>query len=188
MNTPTIWELRCAAVNDYAMVVPLHPNDVSAGRFRVDGRPLTWDRRPKVGFADSTHKRDKRPPADVSAMVPGVLVLNRRAQDVLGPFLSKFGQLLELEAEPGAAILYFFNVTCLVHCVDVERSEKNELGRIRLEAFDTSNVPAEPAVFKDPATAKSRIYINEAGKATIEGMVAAAGLTGIECGPPAPSL
>lgn len=188
MNTPTIWELRCAAINDHAMVVPVHPSDVSAGRFRVDGRPLTWNQRPMVGFADSTRKRDKRPPADVSAMVPGVLVLNRCARDVLGPFLSKFGQLLELEAESGATILYFFNVTHLVHCVDVERSEKNELGRIRLEAFDVSNVPMEPAVFKDPATARSRIYINDAGKAMIEAMAAAAGLTGIECGQPAPSL
>lgn len=188
MNIPTIWELRCAAVNDHAMVVPLHPSDVSAGCFRVDGRPLSWNRRPMVGFADSTRKQDKRPPADVSAMMPGVLVLNRRAHDVLGPFLSKFGQLLELEAEPGAAILYFFNVTHLVHCVDADRSERNELGRIRLEAFDTSNVPMEPVVFKDPATARSRIYINDAGKAAVETMVAAAGLTGIECGPPGPSL
>ncbi|MGN6704477.1 MAG: hypothetical protein ACTHJO_00350 [Rhodanobacter sp.] len=188
MNTRTIWELRCAAVNDHAMVVPLHPSDVSAGCFRVDGKPLAWNRRPMVGFADSTHKRDQRPPADVSAMVPGVLVLNRSARDVLGPFLSKFGQLLELEAEPGAAILYFFNVTRLVHCVDVERSEKNELGRIRLEAFDMSNVPMEPAVFKDPVTARSRIYINDGGKAAVETMVADAGLTGIECGRPAPSL
>lgn len=183
-----IWELRCAAVNDHAMVVPLHPSDVSAGRFRVDGKPLAWDRRPRVEFADSSRRQDKRPPADISAMVPGALVLNRRAFDALGPFLSKFGQLLELEAESGAAILHFFNATHLVHCVDVERSEKNELGRIRLEVFDKSNIPMEPSVFKDPATARSRIYVNDAGKAVIDAIVASAGLTGIECGPLAPSL
>lgn len=187
MNTAVIWELRCAAVDEHAMVVPLQPTDASAGRFRVDGHPLAWDRRPVVGFADSTRK-NKRAPADVSAMVPGALVLNGRANDALGPFLSAFGQLLELEAEPGGVVLRFYNVTHLVPCVDVERSEKNELGRIRREAFDMSRIPTEPSIFKDPATARSRIYINDAGKAVIDRIIDAAGLTGIECGPLAPSL
>ncbi|WP_097459405.1 hypothetical protein [Mangrovitalea sediminis] len=55
------------------------------------------------------------------------------------------------------------------------------LGRIRREAFDASNVPTEAAVFKDPATARSRIYINRAGKAIVDELIASAGLTGIEC-------
>ena len=50
------------------------------------------------------------------------------------------------------------------------------------------DVPAEAAVFKDPATARSRMYVNDAGKAIIDELVASAGLSGIECGPPEPRL
>ncbi|QRP65199.1 hypothetical protein I6J77_07145 [Rhodanobacter sp. FDAARGOS 1247] len=194
-----IWELRCASINDYAMTVPLDKSDMRAYLFDVNGEPLNWKRVPHVGFADSSRKKHKRPPADVSVMVPGALVLNGRAYAVLGPFLSRFGQLLELrtetgldprefynEAEPGTR--YFYNVTHLVPCVDLERSARNDLGHIRLEVFDTTNVPVEAAVFKDPATAKSRIYVNDAGKALIDELVASAGLSGIECAPPRPRL
>lgn len=51
-----------------------------------------------------------------------------------------------------------------------------------------SRIPAEPSIFKNPATARSRIYINDAGKAVVDRIIAAAGLTGIECGPLAPGL
>lgn len=177
----TIWELRCAAVNDYAMAVPLNPSDAAAGLFRVNGMPLDWKVPPRIGFADSTRRNHERPPADVSAMVPGALVLNSRANEVLAPFLSAFGQLLELDSQAEASPHYFYNVTHLVPCVDVGRSEKNELGRLRMESFDISKVPAEAAVFKDPVTARSRIYVNDAGKAIIDDLVTKAGLSGIEC-------
>ncbi|MBD8879571.1 hypothetical protein IHE49_03645 [Rhodanobacter sp. 7MK24] len=184
----TIWELRCASVNDYAMAVPLNPGDVSAGLFRIDGKPLEWKRPPRIGFADSTRKNHERPPADVSAMVPGAMVLNAHAHAVLAPFLSAFGQLLELDSEGAPGPRFFYNVTHLVRCVDVEHSEKNELGRIRREVFDLSKVPAEAAVFKDPATARSRIYVNDAGKAVIDQLIASTGLSGIECGMLEPTL
>ena len=191
-KTMTMWELRCASINDYPMVVLLDRDDRRAGFFDADGEPQHWAKVPRIGFADSSRKKHKKPPADVSMMQWGVLVLNARAYEVLGPFLSKFGQLLELlsetgldpryfynEAEPGTH--YFYNVTNLVPCVDAEHSERNELGRIQREVFDTSNLPTEAAVFKDPATARSRIYINDAGKAIVDELVASAGLTGIEC-------
>ena len=188
----TMWELRCASINDYSMVVLLDGDDRHAGFFDADGEPQHWDEVPRIGFADSSRKKHKRPPADVSMMQRGVLVLNARAYEVLGPFLSTFGQLLELHSETGLdpryfyneaepSTHYFYNVTNLVSCVDVEHSERNELGRIRREAFDTSNVPTEAAIFKDPATARSRIYINRAGKAIVDELIASAGLTGIEC-------
>lgn len=194
-----IWELRCANVDDYSMAVPLDKSDISAQIFRVNGEPLHWGKVPRIGFADSSRKKHKKPPADVSLMQWGVLVLNARANEVLGPFLSKFGQLLELRSETGLdpgefyneaepTTHYFYNVTNLVSCVDAEKSERNRLGHIRREVFDTSNVPAEAAVFKDPEMARTRIYVNDAGKAIIEELVASAGLTGIECGPPEPRL
>jgi len=182
----TILELRYASINDYAMVVPLRQDDLMARRFDTDGSPKDWIDRPLVGFADSTRRKNKRAPADVSVMVPGALVLNKRACDALGPLLLKFGQLLELECEVGAEIRYFYNVTNLLPCVDVARSEKNEFGDIRLEAFDESKVPKEAAIFKDPATADLRIYANATAAALIQERAAAAGLTGIECGPVEP--
>lgn len=184
----TVWELRYAAINDYAMVVSLDQHASLTGRFRIDGKPKNWMDRPLVGFADSARRKNKRPPADVSAMVPGALVLNERGKAVLGPFLSKFGQLLELDCNGTGEIRYLYNVTTIVPCIDVERSEKSELGDITREAFDDALVPLEAAVFKDPATVKSRIYINDAGKAVIEPLLASSKLTGIECGPLMPLL
>lgn len=182
----TVSELRYASINDYAMVVPLRQDDLIARRFDTDGSPLDWMDRPLVGFADSSRRKNKRPPADVSVMVPGALVLSGRAREALGPFLLKFGQLLELECEGNAEIRYFYNVTNLLQCVDVDRSERNDFGDIRLEAFDESKVPKEAAVFKDPATVDVRIYVNDAGRALIEELVASVSLTGIECGPVEP--
>lgn len=195
----TIWELRCANVNDYSLTVPLDRNDMSDRLFDVKGEPMSWGKVPRIGFADSSRKKHKRPPADVSAMLYGALVLNTHAYEVLGPFLSRFGQLLELRSETGLdprhyyneakpSTWYFYNVTHLVPCVDLERSERNDLGQIRQEVFDTSSVPTDAAVFKDPATARSRIYVNDAGKALIDGLVASAGLSGVECAPPEPRL
>ena len=116
-------------------------------------------------------------------MFPGALVLSGRAEQVLGPFFARFGQLLELEC-PGAEIRYYYNVTNLVDCVDANRSEKSKLGRIISEVFVESRVPTDPAIFKDPATALSRIYVNDGGKRLIEDLVSQAQLTGVAVGVP----
>lgn len=177
-----VWELRYACVNDYAMVVPLDDYESLSGRFQIDGTPKNWMDRPMVGFADSRRRKHKRPPADVGAMIPGVLILSERAKDVMGPFLSKFGQLLELDCEGTGEIRYFYNVTNIVQCIDVERSPKTELGDVKIEVFNESRVPSEASVFKDPSTAKGRTYINDAGKVILDPLIASARLTGIECG------
>lgn len=190
----TIWELRHASINDYAMVVALDMDDIRAKLFRITGKPLHWGKVPRIGFEDRSRKKRKCPPADVSVMVPAALVLSPRAHAALGPFLSQFGGGLELrsetgldpryfynEAEPGTR--YFYNVTHLVPCVNVERSERNDFGDVVMEVIDLANVPAEATVFKDPATADARIYINDAGKAIIDTLVASAGLTGVVCAP-----
>jgi hypothetical protein len=179
-----VWELRYASVNDHAMIVPMDDQDVMDRLFFTDGKPLHWMDRPLIGLSDGRRKKNPRPPADVSLMVPGALVLNGRARAALGPFLSKFGQFLELETEGSGEIRYFYNVTNVLQCVDVGRSEKLRSGGVRLEVFDERNVPTEPAVFKDPSTARVRIYVNDAGKAVIDELATSAGLTGIECGEP----
>lgn len=89
---------------------------------------------------------------------------------------------LDCEGEPRR----FFNATNLVTCVDKAKSEKFDDGGIMLEALDESKAPKEAAVFKDPLTSQVRIYVNDAGKRTIEKLASDAGLTGIECGAPRP--
>jgi hypothetical protein len=111
-------------------------------------------------------------------------VLGERAKHALGPLLSKFGQLLELDCEGEPR--WFFNATNIVSCIDEAKSEKFEDGGIMLEGLDESKAPKEAAVFKDPLTSQVRIYVNDAGKRTIEKLATEAGLTGIECGAPKP--
>ncbi len=178
-----IWELRCGSVNDFASIVSRDRGDIEEELFDTDGRAKDWKDRPLVGWAVEKRKKTQKPRADISLLLPGALVLGDRAKDALGPFLSKFGQLLELDCEGEPR--WFFNATKIVACVDKAKSEKFEDGGIMLEAFDESKAPKAAAVFKDPLTAPIRIYVNDAGKAEIERIASAAGLTGIECGTPA---
>ncbi len=176
-----IWELRCGSVNEFASIVSRDYDNIEDELFDTDGRPKDWKDRPLVGYAVDKRKKTQKPRADVSLLLPGALVLNERARAALGPFLSKFGQLLELDCEGEPR--WFFNATNLVACVDKDRSEKFEDGGIMLEALDESKAPKAAAVFKDPLTAPVRIYVNDAGKRTVEKLATDAGLTGIECGP-----
>ena len=60
----------------------------------------------------------------------------------------------------------------------------DDTGAITSEAFYDLNVPREPAVFKDPLTASTRIYVNDPGRDLLESLAAKAGLSGLECGEP----
>ena len=179
-----IWELRCGSVNDFASIVSRDYDNIEDELFDTDGGPKDWKDRPLVGWAVDKRKKTQKPRADISLLLPGALVLNDRAKEALGPFLSKFGQLLELDCEGEPR--WFFNATNLVACVDEAASEKFDDGGIMLEAFDESKAPKEASVFKDPLTAPVRIYVNEAVKRTIEKLAKDAGLTGIECAKPVP--
>ena len=177
-----IWELRCGSANDFAAIVSRDYDDIEDELFDTDGSPKDWKDRPLVGYAVDKRKKDQKPRADIGQLLPGALVLGERAREALGPFLSRFGQLLELDCEGEPR--WFFNATNIVACVDKERSEKLEDGGIALEAFDESKAPNHATLFKDPLTAPVRIYVNDAAKEVVERIVADAGLTGIECGHP----
>lgn len=177
-----VWELRCGNVNDFSMIVPAGP-DVS--KFDVEGKPLDWMSRPVVEYADSRSRgTKKRPVADVAAIGGGAFVLSSRARDVLGPFLSQFGQLLEVQTSGGGEFRYFYNVTNLVDCVDLEASEKSDWGSLKKEAFYDINVPRSAAVFKDPRTAAWRMYTNEPGRELLLRLASEAGLTGLDVAEP----
>ena len=180
-----IWELRCAAPNDFAMLAPVDRDDLEEDLFDATGAPKQWPAdRPRVAFHAEKRRKTQKPRANVGLLIPGALVLDDKAREALGAFLLQSGQLLELDCEGESR--WFYNVTRLVDCVDVGRSRTFEDGGIAQEAFDESAVPADPAVFKDPRTAPVRIYVNDAGKALVERLAGAAGLTGIECVAPGP--
>jgi hypothetical protein len=176
----TIWELRCAAPNDFTMLVPIDRDDLEEEEFDAAGAPKQWVDRPRVAFHVEKRRKVQKPRANVSLLVPGALILDEKARTTLGEFLLRFGQLLELDCEGEPR--WFYNVTRMITCIDVTRSESFDGGGIAREAFDESAVPSEPLVFKDPHTAPVRMYVNDAGKALIERVAADAGLTGIECG------
>ena len=94
-----IWELRCGAVNDFASIVSRNHDNIEDELFDTDGSPKDWKDRPSVGYVVDKRNKTQKLRADISLLLPGALVLNERARDVLGPFLSKFGQLMELDCE-----------------------------------------------------------------------------------------
>lgn len=179
----TVWELRNAGVNDHAvLVLPVEDEDIDTDKvFGGDGSALAWRRKRRLDvFVDKRRKKPK-PRADVSAFLPGALVLNERARAALGDFLQRFGQLLPLTVDEQPE--YFYNVTNLVRCIDTGRSQKYPEGTIAKEAFDAQALPGDAAVFKDPATAPVRIYVNDAGRATLQGLIDGAQLSGLEMVP-----
>lgn len=180
-----IYELTYGLLDEVAGLVFSNDDDLESGMFDSRGLPLSWPHRPRVAAFIEPRKRKQRPRADVSALRPGALVLNEKALRVLGPFLGKFGQLLELECD--GTVEYFYNVTQIIDCIDEERCEKRISGSISKEAFLDDRLPLEPAVFKDPRTATVRIYVNQGARAEIEDLVAKSGIIGIafaELGPP----
>lgn len=172
-----IWQLRTAPADKFA---PLAPTEVQAmaGTFEARGKPLHWKKKPKVDVFQEPKKKAKLPRADVSLLMSGALVLDQKARDSLGTFLEQFGQLLEIDV--AGTTEYFYNVTNLVECIDPDRSDKRSTGVIVKEAFRNGAEPLAPAVFKDPRTAGTRLYVNSAGKDLLERLVADAGITGLE--------
>lgn len=133
----------------------------SSRRFDGNGHALAWAERPRL--ESYVTKRGKRwPRNDISPFMPGALVLNAKACEALGPFLSQFGQLLEMDVDGG--IEYFFNATNLIACIDREHSAITDYGAVEKEAFLQEAIPMAPAVFKDPMTARGSLYANDAGR------------------------
>ena len=177
-----VWELRSGRVDAFAPLVMTTADRARAGLLIADGRPKEWSHPPAVEFLVEKRSKKQLPRADVPSLVPGALALTAKAKDALGPFLSRFGQLLELDCQDAPA--WYFNATNIVDCIDRESSVGREDGSIANEAFFAGKVPSEASVFKDPARARSRIYVNRAAKEAIEKIVADAGLTGLEIGAP----
>jgi hypothetical protein len=166
------------------MLVFSSDDDLEAGMFEAQGEPLVWARRPKVEVFVEPGKKKPKPRVDISPLTPGALAINAKARAALGGFLTRFGQLLEMDCAGQPE--YFYNVTNVIDCIDAERSKKRPSGDISKEAFFEDKVPVEAAVFKDPRMAGVRIYVNDAARTELERLIAEAGITGAEFAEPGP--
>ncbi|KZC19148.1 MULTISPECIES: hypothetical protein [Rhodanobacter] len=180
-----VWKLESGSVNDYAPLVFGSDKDVASGMFDTSGASLSWSRKPRVEVFVEPGKKKPKPLADVSALTPGALVMNDKAKVALEPFLSRFGQFLELDCagEPR----WFYNVTSVIPCIDEAHSAKRPSGSVVNEEFFEDRLPVDAAVFKDPLTAAAVLYVNEAGKAALEAIITEAAIVGVafvELGPP----
>jgi len=140
----SVWEFKPGNVNDYAPLVFTSDRDIESGMFDAEGEPLSWKKRPKIEVFVEPRKKKAQPLADISALTPGALALNDKAKAALEPFLSRFGQLLEMDCEGEPR--WFYNVTNVVSCIDEGRSERRPTGALSKEAFSEERVPAEAAV------------------------------------------
>ena len=177
----TVWEIRPGDMLDRPVLVAADKQDVRDRVFVTDGRAKDWAYRPPVELFNRATKKRQRERANVIPFTAGAFVLDAKARAAIGGFLSRFGELLEMHR--GGEILYFFNCTNLVDCLDEGRTKRGDEGILILEAIDESKVPAEAAVFKDPKTVRVRNYVNDAGKEVIEQWALEAGITGLDIVP-----
>ena len=176
----SVWEITNNLTNDVAMLVMTAAdlqNPKSGKEFDVNGSPLRWRRKPALDLYIPRGRKKPKPRADLSPFRPGALVLNAKACEALGDFLGQFGQLLELDVTGQSE--YFYNVTNVIPCIDRDRSETRPEGSIAKEVFIDSAIPSAPAVFKDPLTARTNIYVNDGAKALLEQRIAEHGITGM---------
>lgn len=175
-----VWEVSNHLVNEVAMLVA---TDEDAGnyefweQFEGNGLPLHWDERPKLEvFMAGKAGNGPKPRADISPITAEGLAISARARDVLGDFLSRFGQFLELDVEGN--VEYYYNVTNMIRCVDVERSLKRPSGTIKKPVFIDEAIPSTTSLFTDPSMWGS-IYVNDTAKAELESLVDEGGISGM---------
>lgn len=173
-----VYEIKTGLVDRVALLVIPESEQTLDGaeRFLGDGLAISWTRPQRLTYyAEPKKKALLR--ADISPFLPGSLVLNEKASRALGSFLSRFGQLLPVDID--GETQYFFNATTVLPCIDRPASQTRPGGAVGREAFIESAIPLEPTIFKDAATASTRLYANSAARQELEDAAAAAGVVGL---------
>lgn len=164
-------------------LLPVDDADFLNDVFMVDGTPKTWATRPQVKPGLESPPKKQLPLGDLSFLVGASIVLNDKAYGVLGDFLLRFGEFLDLNlVDPtgmagGDQTLHLYNVTRLVSCIDVSRSQMNGK-KVVTPAFLPAAIPDEVMIFKDPLRAKIDIYVTAAAHEELVRRMAEAGLRG----------
>ena len=167
----------------YTVLLPVRDEDIFSDVFVADGQAKSWATHPQVKPGIERVKKKQKPLGDLSPLAGASIIFNVKAHAALESFLAPFGQFLELHLvdETGFAggdqPLFFYNVTNMISCLDAEKSEKDDLG-IVVPVFTEAAVPKEAQVFKDPLMSQTRIFLNDAAHAELEGLIGKAGLQG----------
>jgi hypothetical protein len=174
----SVWEVTNKWMNSVASYVRT-PEDMNDPNFRKQfgkgGAPLKWNKRPRFTLKVEKGNKQPKPRADINTINAPGLVLNAKARDVLGDFLTQFGQLLEVEVD--GQVEYYYNVTQVIPGLDHQQS-KIDVGYVDKAVFKKSAIPSEPVVFVDPAVV-SRIFVNDAAKAELEARIAKHNIIGM---------
>lgn len=176
-----IWEIRNGGMQEFAVLVSVAQDEHTGMMFFCDGHKKNWPFPPKVMPDIEKRKKKQKPRADISHLWMGAIVLNQRARDALQHILEPFGEMLRLDCEGETE--YFYNVTNLVHGIDMEKSVL-EHGTVRTEVFLPDLDTAHALIFKDPMTASGRIYANQVATEQIKEVVTREKLTGIKFSEP----
>lgn len=178
----TVWEITNKWANDVGGVT--HADDIEFDpvasvefwrQFEGFGSALQWKARPRLTALEYPGRRKHRPRADVSPFTSPGLIVNAKVHDALGEFLSRFGQLLEVDVD--GQIEYYYNVTNVLACLDRERSAV-EAYYVERPVFHESLIPETPVVFVEPEL-RGRIFVNQGAREVLESGIAGSGITGI---------
>lgn len=177
-----VWKWN-AANDAYTTLLPVNDEDWLTGLFSADGSAKTWSSRPRVKPALEKHAKRQLPLGDLSFIMGGSIVMNAKAHGALGDFLESFGQCLDMElVDPtgfagGNQPLYFYNVTHLIDCIDIEHSH-TEGGKVVEPVFLPAAVPSNAQIFKDPLRKKTDIYLTQAARDCLTALMESASLRG----------
>ncbi len=176
---PPLWEISaCPTTSMYGAYTYANREDIISPLFATDGQKKNWPARPKLVPGIEPHKKKAKPILPIGHIAVGSIVLQPQAVSVLGDFLCQFGELLDVEYEGG--LVYFYNCTNLLQVVDFANSKKSSTGKsIIRPAFLSDAIPASPAIFKDPLTASTSLYITDAARQWMEPVMAAHKLAGL---------
>jgi hypothetical protein len=181
-----IWKFNSVS-NDYTYFLEMPEQIKLENIFLTDGTPKDWRTPPKLRPHVEKNKKKQMPLADLSYISPGTILLNSKAYQALKDFLLPFGELLEVECMNEGGLLgdkvsetyYFYNVTNIIPCIDLENSEK--LGnKIIKDAYFPDRIPNDVQIYRDPQRLRVQIYLSEAAKDQFTRLIAENKLTGGE--------
>lgn len=173
-----VWTLGTNWGGPYNILTNAAPDEFDDGNFAAEGQPLVWPTIPRLTPFIEKRTKKQKPLADVSTLYPGSIVLNAKAYAALGDYLRQFGQLLE--AECNGERYFFYNVTKVVPCLDLEKSTRNEVGGIVKPVFDLGKLPQDELVFKEPRQLGTRIFVTAAAKEVLDRLIAQHAISGVE--------
>ena len=171
-----VWELS-AVSSEFAQYLATNSQDNDNEVFDTNGVPKVWSIRPKLEVFKEKRRKTPKPLGDASFVTAGSIILNQKAYDALHAFLGQFGEFLEVEY--GGEVVYFYNVTNIISCIDPAKSRYVGPSLFKA-AFHVDLEPKDAQVFKDPLMLEIAIYVSDPAKAILEQLVADAKLTGMQ--------